>query len=115
VEDRFVDTSSLLTLPAFVNMIVASSAIISSALVTQCLSSKRTELASEILSWVILPLLLRGTRSYKTNPESSLPSSQPSGSDRHSSWSLWIVAASLAATSLFRAELDSIGLFVSVR
>ncbi|KAF2654461.1 glycosyltransferase family 90 protein [Lophiostoma macrostomum CBS 122681] len=89
-------------------MIVASIAFITFTLATQYFSSKRTELVSEIGCWVILPLLLRATRPYRNIPE---PASRTAGSDRQSSRWLWIGSVCLAATSLYKAEFDSIGLF----
>lgn len=72
----------------------------------------QSELASETLCWLILPFLFKFTKPRETNRFSSIPRS-PSKSQSPSSSSIWIVAASIAVASIYKAEIGVIGLSVS--
>ncbi|KAI1418902.1 hypothetical protein F5Y12DRAFT_371631 [Xylaria sp. FL1777] len=81
-------------------------------------SPKQSELTSELLCWILLPALFKlakRRRDVNKHVETLLPSvnnlSESSGNKNTSSFSLWIVALSIAICSVFRAERGIVVLF----
>ncbi|KAI0906990.1 hypothetical protein F4823DRAFT_626680 [Ustulina deusta] len=81
-------------------------------------SSQQSELTSELLCWVLLPVVFeiaKRRRNVDTHVEALLQSvnslAESSGSEPPSSISLWVVAISLAICSVFRAESGIMVLF----
>ncbi|KAI0129666.1 hypothetical protein BJ170DRAFT_700843 [Xylariales sp. AK1849] len=89
---------------------LAGAAVLCS-IMTQCLSSRQSELCSEMLCWMTLPLLFRIARYPDFNATSKDTLSSISRASPTTSNSLWIVAASIAVASLLKAENNIIGLF----
>lgn len=89
--------------------------------VTQYLSSNATELWSELLCWLLLPILFRSARqsSYSLGDNKasrdSLPSPilrGPGSGVAAGSLSLWAVAFAIAVVSVYRAEYKSVVVFL---
>lgn len=89
--------------------------------VTHYLSSNAAELWSELLCWLLLPILFRSTRQSpyglgdskgsKNNLPSPVPRSPGSGV-APGSVSLWAVAFAIAVVSVYRAEFKTIVVFL---
>lgn len=84
------------------------------------LSSRPLELTSELLCWVLLPAIFgiakprrSADKHAKALPLISGPMTESDGDGSPSAVSLWLVAASIAIVSVFRAERGIIVLFVS--
>lgn len=79
--------------------------------VAQHLYSQQAELYSEILSWILLPVLFRTIK--RTNVD-AIPISIPNApiTSPVPSRSLWIIAVGIAAASFYKAENKLITLFV---
>jgi hypothetical protein len=75
------------------------------SMLTQGWASMSAELYSEILCWIALPILLKraGSRQDITS-KGGLPGGPHGG--KTSMISLWAVAACLAVTSLFKAQVN---------
>ncbi|KAH8684056.1 hypothetical protein BGZ61DRAFT_455576 [Ilyonectria robusta] len=76
---------------------------------TQYLSSRRSEVCSEALGWTFLPILFTFTRPPDVH---TIPKAIPSNNHTSSSTykrSLWIVAAGIATSCLCRAEDNVVG------
>ncbi|KAH7121458.1 hypothetical protein EDB81DRAFT_813991 [Dactylonectria macrodidyma] len=73
-------------------------------ILTQCLSSRPSELTSEVLSWSLLPILFKSTRpsDLHTIPKTASPINLTSSST--STRSLWIIAAGITASSVCNTE-----------
>ncbi|KAE8371618.1 hypothetical protein BDV26DRAFT_298630 [Aspergillus bertholletiae] len=76
---------------------------------TACLGSRKSEQSSEILAWVILPIIFGMTRRFRTNkirtrPPLSEPDLQP-----QSAKSLWIVALGIATLGVYQTENGLVG------
>ncbi|ORY16566.1 glycosyltransferase family 90 protein [Clohesyomyces aquaticus] len=78
------------------------------ATLTQYLFSQHSEPLSEILSWILLPILFQCSRRLNINP---ITPSENLKRHPPSSTSLWIVAACLTLCSVYRAENGIIELF----
>lgn len=76
--------------------------------IAQWLYSQKNELYSEILCWMILPVLLR-TRKRTGGDTIPIPNG---GKTPVPSRSLWIIAIGIAATSFYKAESKKIILYV---
>jgi hypothetical protein len=90
--------------PRLENVDIASAlvgATVSCSLLAQRLFTRQSELSSEILSWTILPILLKINRWPNISAKRSFtyPDTQPT-----SSKTLWMVAASLTIASVYKAE-----------
>lgn len=83
------------------------------AALAQHLSSKQSELCSEICCWAILPLLIRASRRSEHDTFPAPDSIGKASSHRSYSVSLWVVALCLAATSWYVSEFGTIELLVS--
>lgn len=79
--------------------------------VSQYVPSRRLELCSEIVSWALLPLLLKYNALPNIRPSSPLLNNPQK--QRHSSLSQWLVALGIAAAAFYRAESMIIGFYVS--
>lgn len=86
---------------------VAGAALLST-LLTQWLSSRESELCSEFLAWVLLPMIFRASR-REPNID------KPLGTERipTPALSVWIVTLSIVTLCVFRAEIGLVGFFVS--
>ncbi|KXH52070.1 hypothetical protein CSIM01_07889 [Colletotrichum simmondsii] len=91
--------------------------------VTQYLSSNAAELWSELLCWLLLPILFRSARqsSYSLGDNKgsrdSLPSPilrSPGSGVAAGSLSLWAVAFAIAVVSVYRAEYKSVVVFLPI-
>ncbi|KAI0401663.1 hypothetical protein F4802DRAFT_600824 [Xylaria palmicola] len=95
----------------------AGAALLFGAL-TYALSSKKSEFASELVCWIVLPIfyLAKKYAIYPT-PAEGLPlpvnrrSAESGGNEILRAVSLWVVAISIASCSVFRAELGVTTLF----
>lgn len=86
----------------------AAAAVICS-LVVRSLTSREAEVGSDIVCWVLLPVLFVSWEVRWAHTRSQRPIHDARGSRI----SLWLVAGGIAAACLYRAELDREGLFVS--
>lgn len=83
------------------------------------LSSQQSELTSELLCWILLPIIFIISKRYRNadTHTGALPAvnalAEPAVNGTHSSSSLWLVALCLALCSAFKAEKGIIILFVS--
>ncbi|THC95009.1 hypothetical protein EYZ11_005521 [Aspergillus tanneri] len=76
---------------------------------TACLGSRKSELCSEILAWVILPTISGMARRLKTNKiRTRSPLSEPDLQPQ-SGKSLWIVALGIATLGVYQAENGLVG------
>ncbi|KAB8257997.1 hypothetical protein BDV32DRAFT_126530 [Aspergillus pseudonomiae] len=78
---------------------------------TACLSSRQSELCSEILAWMILPAMFKVVRRLKANkirtrPPLSEPAHQP-----QSAKSSWLVALGISTSCVYQAEIGLVGVF----
>lgn len=86
-----------------------------STVLTQHIASRyvKSELSSEILCWLLLPLLFQLARPRDIGRFGTIPKPQPQSKSRPiSSRFLWIAAASIAIASCYKAEIGVIGLLV---
>ncbi|GAP88019.2 putative beta- -xylosyltransferase 1 [Rosellinia necatrix] len=85
--------------------------------ITYHLSSRRSELTSELLCWLLLPLVFTAAKRGRVVDRHAealpLANAFPEGTENGSpsAASLWLVAISLALCSVFRAESGAIVLF----
>lgn len=86
---------------------VAGAALLSSVL-TQWLVSRESELCSELLAWVLLPMVFRASRKEPNIDK-------PLGTEKipTPALSVWTVTLSIATLCVFRAEIGLVGFFVS--
>lgn len=83
---------------------------------SQHLSTKQSELCSEICCWLILPGIIRAGNTLECGSTARMDKvpSLPWASQKPASVSLWVVAVSLAAICWYKAEIGTIELFVSI-
>lgn len=79
---------------------------------TQHLSSRQSEVCSETLCWIMLPVLFTVARRWDISTISTATLSSDPGSHAASSTSLWIVAAGIATACCYKAEMGMIGFLV---
>lgn len=94
----------------------ALTAVLCTVVVSQHQSSRLSEVSSEALCWVILPILFAIAKRSDTDitsraalPRSSIPNPGP---QRTSPISLWVVAICVTAASCYKAEIGAIALLV---
>ncbi|KAM5349175.1 hypothetical protein ACJ41O_008998 [Fusarium nematophilum] len=87
----------------------SAGAAVLSTTVAQRLSSRRPELFSEILCWILLPILFGISRTSRDRSVLKVTSPTDSGAQPPSSRSQWVVAVGVAAACLYRAESSMIG------
>ncbi|PSN64710.1 glycosyltransferase family 90 protein [Corynespora cassiicola Philippines] len=85
-------------------VLVFSGVAILSTLSTQYVFSPRSEIASELICWIILPSLFPFARRPDFDAKSPFGNLWTQAT---SSWSLWVVTFGLAIASLYRAEYGS--------
>lgn len=91
------------------------------AVLAQYESSTQTELCSELLCWVVLPVLVRKDKARKAHTDiddtskPALPSHLVVHKNDTSSTSLWLVALCLMLASVYRAESKTTIAFVVSR
>ncbi|KAH8734488.1 hypothetical protein BGZ61DRAFT_442622 [Ilyonectria robusta] len=83
----------------------SAGAAVACSVLTHCLSSRRSELGSEMIGWILLPVLCNIARQSNDNtiPRAVAPSGY-SPTQSTSTRSLWIAAISILAFCLCRAE-----------
>ncbi|SPJ72128.1 related to capsule-associated protein [Fusarium torulosum] len=86
-----------------------AAAIVFTAL-TRYYAIRRLELCSEVVCWVILPLLFKYARSPKPGNTSRLLPNAPQ-KPQYSSASQWLVAFGVASAAFFTAESNAIGFY----
>ncbi|MBE3045457.1 hypothetical protein IMZ48_23500, partial [Candidatus Bathyarchaeota archaeon] len=95
--------------------IEAAIAAVLCTLLTQHLSSRRSELWSELVCWLILPALFKVTaRSDPGSEKQTLPGG-PEAETKPARWSAWIFATSVVISIYFKAEGGILKLCVSTR
>ncbi|CZR51796.1 related to capsule-associated protein [Phialocephala subalpina] len=90
----------------------SASAAVLCTILTQHLSSRQSEVYSEMVCWVLLPFLF--TTSKPSNVSTFTRETLHSNPRIHVAYSisLWIVAAGVATACCYKAEIGVIGLFV---
>lgn len=84
-------------------------------LMAQHLSTRQSELYSEICCWMLLPALISTTSKRVDQGAIREPNvTEGSWSVKSLGSSLWAIAGCLIATSCYKAELGVIGLLVSI-
>lgn len=91
--------------------IEAAGAAVLCAVLTQHLSSRRSELCSELLCWLILPALFKATGRSNSNSGKTVLLSSPEAEPKTTPWSTWVFAASVAV-STYKTEGGIVNLCV---
>jgi len=92
-----------------------TAAAVLSTVVAQHLSSRQSEVSSEALCWILLPILFMVANQPKVLTVSREPLASKPTSRYASSRSLWIVAVCVVTACSFKAEIGMIVLLVSYR
>ncbi|KAF4978242.1 hypothetical protein FZEAL_5347 [Fusarium zealandicum] len=89
---------------------LAGAAVLCTTL-SQHLASRRSELCSELVCWLVLPVLFRYSKRSKPATDPAVAPFSGAGAQTLSWRSQWIVAAGIAVTCLYKAESRALGLF----